>query len=285
VLKGYGDPTLSSSDLRTLAWKIRAQGVRRVVGPIVGDESFFDARRTAPGWRSWFSGAYCAPISALAVRGRASRRPALAAAESFRAALRAAGVSVTGPATPGRARASAAVLATTASAPLSSLLSLVNRESDNFAAEVLLKHLGAVQLGRGSTAAGATVVRETLGVSRVPLAGVRVVDGSGLSLRDRSTATALATILVAAWNDPYLRRPFVRSLAIAGRNGTLVRRLRTPPAAGRVLAKTGTTRQSSALAGYVGDRYAFAIIQNGSPVSWHWARVAQDRFVSVLAAQ
>jgi D-alanyl-D-alanine carboxypeptidase/D-alanyl-D-alanine-endopeptidase (penicillin-binding protein 4) len=174
-------------------------------------------------------------------------------------------------------------LAATASPPLSSLLGLLNRESDNFAAEVLLKHLGAVQLGRGTTAVGASVVRETLAASDVPLAGVRIFDGSGLSLLDRSTATTLATILVAAWNDPYLRRPFLRSLAVAGRSGTLDRRLRTRPVVGRVRAKTGTTRQASALAGFVGDRYAFAIIQNGSPVSWFWARAAQDRFVTVLA--
>jgi D-alanyl-D-alanine carboxypeptidase/D-alanyl-D-alanine-endopeptidase (penicillin-binding protein 4) len=92
-------------------------------------------------------------------------------------------------------------------------------------------------------------------------------------------------ILVAARGDPGLRSAFLGSLAVAGRTGTLERRLRFAPVAGRVRAKTGTTRQASALAGVVGDRYAFAIVQNGSPVSWHWARVAQDRFVTVLARE
>ena len=55
------------------------------------------------------------------------------------------------------------------------------------------------------------------------------------------------------------------------------------PAAGRVYAKTGTTSISSALAGYVGGRYAFAVLTNGDPVSSWWARRAQDRFVTVLA--
>jgi D-alanyl-D-alanine carboxypeptidase len=53
---------------------------------------------------------------------------------------------------------------------------------------------------------------------------------------------------------------------------------------GRVLAKTGTTDEASALAGFVKGRYAFAILHNGFPLaSWH-AKEAEDRFVQVLAA-
>ena len=91
--------------------------------------------------------------------------------------------------------------------------------------------------------------------------------------------------LEAAWADPLLRASFVESLAVAGRNGTLERRLRTGPATGRVFAKTGTTSLSSALAGYVANRFAFAVLQNGSPLAPWWARRAQDRFVTVLARQ
>jgi D-alanyl-D-alanine carboxypeptidase len=61
--------------------------------------------------------------------------------------------------------------------------------------------------------------------------------------------------------------------------------MRRPPARGNVLAKTGTTAEASALSGFVRDRYAFAVLQNGHPVSYWWARVAQDRFAQVLAAQ
>jgi D-alanyl-D-alanine carboxypeptidase len=60
--------------------------------------------------------------------------------------------------------------------------------------------------------------------------------------------------------------------------------LRRGPAHGAVIAKTGTTARASALSGFVRDRYAFAVMQNGSPVSSWWARKAQDRFVTVLAS-
>ena len=59
--------------------------------------------------------------------------------------------------------------------------------------------------------------------------------------------------------------------------------MRRGPARGAVLAKTGTTQVASALSGYVRDRYAFAVLQNGHPLSYWWARVAQDRFATVLA--
>jgi D-alanyl-D-alanine carboxypeptidase/D-alanyl-D-alanine-endopeptidase (penicillin-binding protein 4) len=119
----------------------------------------------------------------------------------------------------------------------------------------------------------------------LPLAGVRLADGSGLSRGDRVTGDALVGILVAAWKDPELAGPFVESLAVAGISGTLEDRLTHRPARGRVFAKTGTTDLASSLAGFVGGRYAFAVIMNGHPVPWWSARLAQDRFVELLAAQ
>jgi D-alanyl-D-alanine carboxypeptidase len=61
--------------------------------------------------------------------------------------------------------------------------------------------------------------------------------------------------------------------------------MRTPTLRGKVVAKTGTTSEASALAGFVKGRYVFAILQNGHPLSYLWARKAQDRFATVLAAQ
>jgi D-alanyl-D-alanine carboxypeptidase/D-alanyl-D-alanine-endopeptidase (penicillin-binding protein 4) len=126
---------------------------------------------------------------------------------------------------------------------------------------------------------------QALGEAGVPLAGVRIVDGSGLSRLDRLTANAVAAILKAAWNDPTVRPAFVASLPVAGINGTLEDRLRAPVTRGRVLAKTGTTSDASALSGYVTTKYIFAVLQNGHPLSYWWARRAQDRFVQVLARE
>jgi D-alanyl-D-alanine carboxypeptidase len=288
VLKGHGDPLLSSADLHRLAASVRALGIRRVTGAVVGDESFFDDRRTAPGWKATYYIFESPPLSALTVdravyRGRTSPNPPLAAASTFRAALRKVGVGVAHRSRTGQAHGEEVVLVRHASPPLLEILRHVNGESDNFTAELLLKHLGAMRGEAGTTAAGAAVVRAALESADISLAGVRIVDGSGLSLSDLTTAETLVDILEAAWEDPLLRGTFVESLAVAGRTGTLEHRLRTGPVRGRVFAKTGTTARSSALAGYVADRYAFAIVQNGPPLQPWWCREAQDRFVTVLA--
>jgi serine-type D-Ala-D-Ala carboxypeptidase/endopeptidase (penicillin-binding protein 4) len=290
ILKGFGDPTLSRADLGALARQIRAAGIRQVTGGIEADESYFDSRRTGPAWRSYYYIGESPPLSALTVdrarfRGWVTTKPALSAGSQFRFALRAAGVGVRGRVVPGVADPSAEQLATTTSPTLARIVAYMNRESDNFTAELLLKQLGAVDRGRGTSAAGAEAVRGALRGAAIPLAGVRIVDGSGLSARNRLTAAAVIGILVVAWHDPRIRPAFVHSLAVAGVNGTLEDRLERPPARGAVLAKTGTLPESSALSGYARGRWAFAVIQNGRPVSQFWARQAQDRFASVLAAQ
>ena len=288
-LKGYGDPMLSTLDLLKLASQLHAQGIRRVSGQIVGDESFFDAKRMAPGWKPWYFINESAPLSALTVdraryQGRITREPALAAALSFRAALVRAGISVAGRAMTGTADATAVPLASTESVPLEQVLRFMDHESDNFTAEILLKQLGAGFALQGTTAAGAEVIHRLLVEQQIPSAGVRIVDGSGLSRLDRLTAASVVGMLQSSWLDQDLREILIAALPLAGRSGTLNGRMRGTVAAGRVRAKTGTLSVASALSGYVRRKYAFSIIQNGSPVSHFWARRAQDRFAAVLAA-
>jgi D-alanyl-D-alanine carboxypeptidase/D-alanyl-D-alanine-endopeptidase (penicillin-binding protein 4) len=287
VLVGLGDPALKSAGLRRLADQLRAQGITRITGSIAGDESFFDEQRVGPGWKPEFYIEESPPLSALVVdraeyRERVNPNPALAAASQFRAVLAEAGVTVQRKSRVRAAGGEAVELARIASPPLLKLLRIVNSDSDNFTAEVLLKHLGAAEGARGTTKAGAAVVRSVLADAGVPLAGVRFVDGSGLSLLDRLTAQALVAILEAAWNDPLLRGSFLASLAVAGRRGTLEDRMIRGPARGRVFAKTGTTSLASTLAGYADGRYAFAILHNGPPLSSWWCRMAQDRFATAL---
>jgi D-alanyl-D-alanine carboxypeptidase/D-alanyl-D-alanine-endopeptidase (penicillin-binding protein 4) len=289
VLKGYGDPTLTTSDLTTLARQVRDAGIRRVTGRVLADESWFDARRTAPGWKASFYIEESPPLSALIVdRGRVgqitSHDPALAAAQLFRAALGRVGIRVTGGAVHGVSDDTAVPLAAIDSPPLRVIVRWMDRVSDNFEAEMLLKQLGAIQGDRGTTAAGVGVVVGLIAQAGVPMDGVRMVDGSGLSLLDRFTANALVSLLTVMWNDPAVRPELLAALPVAGRSGTLTHRMRGTAAAGVVLAKTGTTNNASALSGFVGDRYVFSVLQNGWPISWSWARLAQDRFAAVLAA-
>jgi D-alanyl-D-alanine carboxypeptidase/D-alanyl-D-alanine-endopeptidase (penicillin-binding protein 4) len=287
-LKGFGDPTLTSLGLEHLAAQLRLAGITRIDGRVLGDESWFDTERTAPDWKTAFFVNECPPLSALAVdrdvyEHHVALQPALAAAGRFRQLLRKHGIEA-GAAGVGRAPADAYGLAQIESDPLPDVLVTMDRESDNFIAEELLKAVGAEAGDGGTTAAGAAIVRRDLAAAGIPLGGVRIVDGSGLSLADRLTARTIAMLLAFAWRDPDLQQPLWLALPVAGVNGTLEDRMRRAPARGAVRAKTGTTDRASALSGYVRDRYVFAVLQNGWPVHEASARKAQDRFATALAS-
>jgi D-alanyl-D-alanine carboxypeptidase/D-alanyl-D-alanine-endopeptidase (penicillin-binding protein 4) len=286
-LKGYGDPTLTSARLGRMARAIAEAGITRVDGRLFADETWFDAKRAAPGWKLGYLLYECPPLSALVVDravydGHFALKPAIAAVGTFRRLLRSYGVT-TGPVGLGKAPDSATLLASTESATLRNVLAVMDRDSDNFRAEMLLKELGAESGAGGTTAAGAAVVRRSLATAGVSLAGVVIADGSGLSRLDRLTARAIAGILTTTWNDASLKTAFWSALPAAGEQGTLEHRLNKTAAVGTVRAKTGTTNEASALSGYVRDRFAFVVVQNGSPVSATAARKAQDRFATALA--
>ena len=287
VLKGYGDPTLSSGGLKRLANQLARTGIRQVTGHLFADESWFDTVRTAPGWKASFFLEECPPLSALVADGdlvgnRFALSPAISAAAKFRQALRAAGVT-TGGISLRKAPAGATPLAQVNSDPLSDILTEMDHNSDNYVAELLLKDLGAEVGTGGTTPAGDAVVIRSLAAAGISLAGVQIVDGSGLSLDDRLTARAVTSVLLLSWRDPDMRNVLWNALPVAGVSGTLQHRLLDGPAHGAVRAKTGTTDAASALSGYASARYAFSILQNGEPVSFYYARLAQDRVAQALA--
>lgn len=303
-LRGDGDPLLATrgfaagflpggaTALADLATPLRRTGLRLVRGPIVADESRFDARRTVPGWPAYYV-AYSAPLSALATnQDHAGNRragyvtsPPLAAARRLRAALAGVGVAHAGRLTAGRTPAGARVLATAVSPPLRAVVRQMNLASDNFTAEMLMKGVGADGAGAGTTAAGAGHTSALLAARRLTGPGDRVADGSGLSRANRLSADTLVRLVAAADADPVWGAALIESLPRGG-EGTLVRRFTTGVATRRVRAKTGYLNGVSAMAGRVvsrrGHRYAFAVVANTPEIAG--ARALQDRVVTLLAA-
>ena len=282
VLVGGGDPTLSDDGLRSLAASLRASGVRRIEGAVVGDESRFDARRGGPRTRfapDWDIGGR---LGALVLRRGFQTDPAAFAAARLRSMLAASGVRVVGGARSGIATGDETVeLAALPSPSIGELIRRTNVPSDNFYAEMLLKGLGAQFAGTGSTRSGAAVVRSTLGDAGVR---PRIVDGSGLSRANRTTPREVVRLL--EWMDGQGdARTWRRSLAVTGRDGTVHRRMRGTAAAGRCRVKTGTLRAVSNLAGVCtttgGERVAFAWLMNGA--NTYAARRIQDRMTAMLA--
>ncbi len=137
------------------------------------------------------------------------------------------------------------------SPPLREILKSLGKFSNNFSAEQIVKTLGAVRLGPpGSTASGIRVMKDYLSSIGVR-DGTYVLDnGSGLSKLSRLSASQLVRVLLSIHRAPW-GGDLIRSLSVAGEDGTLRKRLRGSPLSGRVLAKTGTLNGVSSLSGYV----------------------------------
>lgn len=136
--------------------------------------------------------------------------------------------------------------------PIDSVLHAMNKSSDNLAAEMTLKLIGAELYGPPGTGHdGNRAVEHALQMFGLNPTPSRFADGSGVSYYNLVTPRMLAEILFRISEDRQLFNPFYESLAILGIDGTLMRRAVHSQARGRVRAKTGTLTGISALAGYI----------------------------------
>jgi len=284
-LVGRGDPTLSADGIKALAANVKAAGITSV-GGVRGDDSAFDHLVGSPDSDFRYDRELGGLLTGLAVnRGWDSKglqdTPAASAARRFARELKLVGVQVAGDATAGTAPEEATEVAQVQSAPLSAIIAAMNGPSDNYLAEMLLKGLGATHGEGGTTAAGAAAARDALDDIGVR---PRIVDGSGLSRRDRTTPRQVVRLLQRVANMQFAE-PFTASLPVAGVNGTLQRRMGGTAAAGACRAKTGTLRYTSNLAGYCttgdGGVVAFALLMNGVNVGA--AHGIQDRIAAAIA--
>jgi serine-type D-Ala-D-Ala carboxypeptidase/endopeptidase (penicillin-binding protein 4) len=300
-LRGGGDPTFGSksfirahyggvgASVSALASQlVRAEGIHRITGSVLGDESYLDSRRGEPSSNYAPDPFLEGTLSALAFnRGvsgaeRGAHAPAAYAARELWATLKNDGVSIAGHSGAASMPPGAGVLAQADSPTVAQLLGLMLPPSDNYFAETLLKDLGARYGDAGSTAAGASVVRRTMG----SLLGIHphVVDGSGLSEADLTSPYQVTDLLVELASTPL--GPVLRGdLAIAGHTGTLATRMRHTGASGRCEGKTGTLTGVSNLVGYCtaadGHTLAFAIFTDG--VATEAAHVFQDHMAITIA--
>lgn len=168
---------------------------------------------------------------------------------------------------------------------LLSTIEVVNKHSQNFYAESVLKHLGARRCGEGSFAGGVRAVEGFLDAVGIERGTYTMVDGSGMSRSNRFTPREVTKLLRAMFYHPY-GREFLLSLPYGGEPDlSWQRRLAAPPYRGNVFAKTGTLDGVSSLSGYAkavsGKIYAFSILCNGARSVFD-ARRAQDRIVEAI---
>ncbi len=263
VFKGAGDPFLVPEHIFRLAEDLRARGVRTVKGKVAVDQSAFDDQLLGNGWEHT-SANTTPPIAPLSVNfnkdgGRLVANPDRYAVETLTRILGQAGIAIeNGPAAPGEARK----LIGFHSLPLRDLVCQINKHSNNFMVEMLVKRFGGGTWPQG--------IRQIQSFYQTMLDlgpdKTAITDGSGLSKDNRLSARTLAIVLRAAYHDFEVGPEMVSSLKdIGGENFTL--RMRDPALTRRIRCKTGHVAGVNSICGYLQERNGtlrvFAIILNG----------------------
>lgn len=297
-LVGSGDPLLSSewwdgpnqkfppfnvTSIESLADAIVAAGVTSITGAVVGDAGRYDDEWYLPTWGDSLRFTEGGPLSALLVNDsreasdRSSNDPVVGAATVLTQLLAERGVSVAG--APGEGSANGAPeIAEVVSLPLPAILQEMLTTSDNNTAELLIKEIGLQAGGAPTTVAGIAVVLQTLQQWGVPMDGITLVDGSGLSDENRLTCAALLAVVQHVSVDDAIGQ----GLPIGGQQGgTLYDAFQEgQPLSGIIRAKTGTLDNTDgianklgtkALAGFIpqpgGGAIEFSFLLNGETIT------------------
>lgn len=256
IVKGACDPTLGSSEeppsadiASEVSEALRAACIRKVEGAIVLDEDDFTGPSCPPSWlaadlpHAYGTGSHAINYADNASGSRSVADPGSRLLVRLRTALGRDGVSVGAEPLPAGKRR---ILASHLSAPVDEIMRSCMMRSDNLFAESMLRTLSARLGGDGSTADGARRELSFWRDAAMPLDGVEIVDGSGLSRSNRVTADFMSSLLTTMSADPY----YASFFPLAGMEGTLKKFLADTPLEGYIAMKTGSMKGIQCYAGY-----------------------------------
>jgi len=345
IVKGFGDPTLSSKDLIGIVANIKAKGIRKITGNIVIDRSYFavgtknnsgfDKNTYSPynampdammfneristicvtpnkndvhkkivddsyriknnlqrvnkpckGRYSWpgFKIDNSSEIPEVWLKGKISKKcgkrnickvitkPYKSFYYALKDALKKAGVTVTGMMRLNKVPSSANILFTHYSRSLEKIISKTAKKSNNLYARHLLLFLGAKMYGAPATLSKGRQAVEYILRSKGALSSgtLKIDNGSGLSRTAKLNAKQLANM----YDNAYTRygSRWMKTLSIAGVDGTIKRRFRGTVVKNRAWMKTGTLNRVKNIGGYVKSRsgrvYTTVILVNTKQGRW-----------------
>lgn len=186
-----------------------------------------------------------------------------------------------------RESATSTCLATVQSPPIRDIVRVLNKQSFNLYAEVLLMQIGAAA---GGWSRNEAIERELgyLRLLQLPLDGFHIKDGSGLSRGDNITALAVATLCQRVQREPWFA-DWLNSLPVLGVDGDLRDRGKGTLLSGKVRAKSGLINRVRGLCGFLeansGRKLIFAIHLNGYENTWNEVDQDIDHFLSNVAEQ
>lgn len=193
--------------------------------------------------------------------------PTLYTCHMFREFLARRKVDVLGNVVEGKLPANAKLIMEFESLPAWQVVWGMNKFSNNFVADQIMKKLGAEVAGPpGTLEKGIQGIQEELEKLGIPRNSYAIADGSGLTRKSSLTANQVVKVLAAAHRDFSISPEFIASLGVAGADGTVRRRFLSTDAQDVLRAKTGTLDGVASLAGFTpsadGELFAFAILLN-----------------------
>jgi len=178
------------------------------------------------------------------------------------------------------------LLFTHESVPMSDIVNNINKISNNYYAETILKTMD--RSGKITTKDGIKVEKEFLSSIGIDTDRMFIKDGSGLSRHNLVTVNQIASILKYMYTSKNWEI-FKESLPVGGVDGTVKNRLKGSNAKGHVFAKTGYVGHVRALSGFVeaqnGKTYVFSVIANHYPVPTSAINNLQDNICTILYNQ
>ncbi|MBC8288365.1 MAG: D-alanyl-D-alanine carboxypeptidase/D-alanyl-D-alanine-endopeptidase [Nitrospinae bacterium] len=195
-----------------------------------------------------------------------------------------AGIQFKGKTELGKVPETAMELLTHESEPLTLALQGLNKFSNNFVAEQILKTIGTEKYGPpGTTLKGLKAFEEYLMELGYRQGQYKVLDGSGLSRQNRLSPQLIIDVLRYVKNDLGVYPEFVSALGVMGVDGNVKNRMRGVEISERARVKTGTLNFVSALSGYFqsldGETFAFSILMNSLKCSNGRIKKLQDQII------
>ncbi len=165
------------------------------------------------------------------------------------------------------------------SVTLKEIIKEINKNSNNFYAEQLLKTIGFEVNNYGSIENGVKATRKIFEKMGINIDNLLISDGSGLSRLNFVTPKQIVNLLSFMYRSSNYRS-FYNSLPIAGRDGTLQNRMKNTLAENNVRGKPGLLNGVSAISGYLttidDEPIVYSIIANNYLVPSSLAQYLQD---------
>ena len=155
------------------------------------------------------------------------------------------------------------------SIPLAEIMIPYMKLSNNSIADILVKTMGKVRIGQGSTKAGLSVLKQYAFSRHLRIDDWTFEDGSGMSHNNRVSSVDLTHLLFVVQKEKRWYGTFFDSLPVAAHadritGGSLRNRFTTPLTREKVFAKTGAIEGVNTLSGYFigksGKKYIFSIL-------------------------